>query len=63
MSLFMNTKRKSITQLTLDDEPIKKWESISDAGKNLGIPISNICFVLKGNYKTAGGYKFKYIDE
>ena len=31
--------------------------------KNLGIPISNICFVLKGKYKTAGGYKFKYIDE
>jgi hypothetical protein len=60
---FMKTKRKSITQLTLDDEPIKKWESISDAGKNLGIPISNICFVLKGKYKTAGGYKFKYIDE
>lgn len=60
---FMKTRRKSIIQLTLRNEPIKEWESITDAGKNLGIPISSICCVLKGKYKTAGGYKFKYIDE
>ena len=60
---FMRIKRKSIIQLTLDNEPIKEWESISNAGKILGIPISNICCVLKEKYKTAGGYKFKYKNE
>jgi group I intron endonuclease len=60
---FMKTKRKSIIQLTLDNEPIKEWESISEAGNNLGIPISSICSVLKKKYKTAGGYKFKYKNE
>jgi group I intron endonuclease len=60
---FMKKKRKSIIQLTLNNELIKEWESITDAGNNLGIPISNICCVLRGKYKTAGGYKFKYKDE
>lgn len=57
---FMKTKRKKIIQMTINGEFIKEWNSLSDASINLGIYISNISNVLKGKYKTTGGFKFKY---
>lgn len=57
---FMKTKRKIILQLNLNNEFIKEWKSITEASKNLNIYDSNICCVLKGKYKMAGGYKFIY---
>jgi group I intron endonuclease len=60
---FMKTKRKVIIQLNKNDEPIKEWKSISDASKELNVFNSNICNVLKGKYKTTGGFKFIYKNE
>lgn len=57
---FMEKKRKKIIQMTINDEFIKEWNSLSEASVNLGIYISNISNVLKGKYKTTGGFKFKY---
>ena len=54
--------RKKIIQLTINDEYIKTWDSLSDAAKNLNINISGISSVLKGNYKITGGFKFKYYE-
>lgn len=59
---FMMTKRKRIKQLTINNDFIKEWESISEASKKLNIYSGNICKVLKGQYKTTGGYIFKYIE-
>lgn len=42
---------------------IKKWESISDASRQLKIKVSNICFCCKNKNRTAGGYKWRYISE
>jgi group I intron endonuclease len=57
---FMETKRKKIIQLTINGEFIKEWNSLSEASKILGIYIGNISNVLRGKYKTTGGFKFKY---
>ena len=57
---FMETKRKKIIQMNINDEFIKEWNSLSDASINLNIYVSNISNVLKGKYKTTGGFKFKY---
>jgi uncharacterized protein YegL len=52
--------KKPIIQLTTDGEPIKEWESLSMASKELGVDAGNICRVLKGIYKKTGGYKWQY---
>jgi len=37
-----------------------KFETISEASRNLGIHAGSICESLNGKRKSAGGYKFKY---
>lgn len=39
------------------------FESIHDAARYLDLEATNICKVLKGKYKTSGGYTFCYEDE
>jgi len=53
-------KSKKVVQYDLDGNLIKTWDSIIDIEKNLNINSGNICSVCKGNYKTAGGFKWKY---
>jgi len=57
---YLLTRRKPIIQLDKNDNFIKEWPSITDASKCLKIECSGISFVLKGKYKTSGGFKFKY---
>ena len=57
---FMKTKRKKIIQMTINGDFIKEWNSLTEASINLDIYISNISNVLKGRYKTTGGFTFKY---
>jgi len=42
---------------------IKDYHSIADASKELGIGKTNILGALKNRQKTAGGFKFKYLEE
>ena len=39
---------------------IKEYLSVSDASKDLNIPVSNISANCRGKYKTCRGYVFKY---
>jgi hypothetical protein len=55
-----NSKRKSVTQYTLNDEYIQRWNTITDAVKSLNISAGNISECCSGNRKTAGGYKWEY---
>lgn len=57
---FMEKRRKKIIQLSLDNEVIKIWNSITEASEHLGLFVGNINKVLKGVYKTSGGFKFIY---
>ena len=49
--------KKAILQFTLDGEFIREWECASDVGKEVQ---SNICHCLKGKYKSAYGFVWKY---
>ena len=50
----------SIIQLTKSGEFIKEWPSAKEAERRLGIPRSSICNCLKGRYKSAGGFVWRY---
>jgi group I intron endonuclease len=50
---------KMIHCLELD----RTFDTISEAGKLLGIYSSVICLACKGTYKTAGGYHFMYYKD
>ena len=48
-----------VAQYNLQGELIKVWECMSDAGRELGIDISNILKCCKGKRKNAGGFIWK----
>lgn len=56
----INGKKRSIPilQLAKDGTLIKEWPSVREAGRQLGI--ASICHCLKGRYKSAGGYIWRY---
>lgn len=52
---------KKIAQYTLDNDLIKVWNCAADVQRELNIPKSNLCKCCKGERKTAGSYKWKYV--
>lgn len=57
------TNKIAIYQYDLNDNFIKKYDSISQAGIENNFDDSNIARCCKGKYKTAYGYKWKFIDD
>jgi hypothetical protein len=53
----------AILQYLKDGTFIKEWKSLSEASRSLNIPASNMCSCLKGRYKTAGGFVWRYKKE
>ena len=51
---------KPILQFSKSGEFIKEWPSAHEAERKLGIPQSHICHCLKGRYKSAGGFVWRY---
>lgn len=51
---------KTIIQYDLNNNFIKQWPSMKEAERHLGIASSSICHCCKGDYKTAGGYLWRY---
>jgi len=53
---------RPIIQSTLDGVMVKKWDSLSDITRELGINQSSIAYCCKGlkSYRTAGGFKWSY---
>ena len=49
-----------ILQFSKDGTFVKEWPSAKEAERQLGIPHQNICACLKGHYKSAGGYVWRY---
>lgn len=54
-----NTK-KSVIQYTMSSKYVCSYNSIVEAAGKMSISKGNIVSVLKGNRKSAGGYKWKY---
>jgi group I intron endonuclease len=54
------TTNKAIIQYDKDNNMVKEYISISEAGRTSGVKKSNIQNVLSGITKTAGGFIWKY---
>jgi len=54
-------KRKPIYQYTLEGVFLKKWDSLSIAGKELKINISNISMAANHQRANAGGFRWDYV--
>lgn len=52
---------KKVAQYSLDMKLIKKYNSITEASKEANASTSQISKCCKGKFKTAKGYKWKYI--
>lgn len=59
---FKKYNYKKIAQKTLDGKPIKIFDSIYIAAKELNLDCSSIVKCCKGKYKTCGGFIFEYIN-
>lgn len=59
----MKKVQKGHPKLAIQDQYGTVYESGADAARILGIKASNICHVIKGNQKSAGGYVFKKVKE
>ena len=61
--IMTKVKGRKVAQYSKENEFIKEYNSISEAGRDSEVKKSNIQRVLSGFSKTAGGYIWKYIDE
>ena len=52
-----------VVRMNLDGTYIDEWSSATDAAKALGIQQGHICSVCNGKRKSAGGYKWKRLDD
>lgn len=57
-----NPNRKIVYQYTKDGQFVKKWECIANASSSLKIQNSHISECANNKRKSAGGYKFSYIN-
>jgi hypothetical protein len=55
--------RKEVLQKTLNNEIVKKWDSLSQIYSELNYDRSTITKVCKGKSKTAYGYKWEYVKK
>jgi len=53
---------KPVNQYSLEGTFIKRWNSATDAAKELNLYNSGICFCLKGKCKTSGKFIWKYTN-
>lgn len=53
-------KYKPVVQYTKDGELVWKYSSAKEASTKTGICRSSICFCIKGRYKLAGGFIWRY---
>lgn len=58
-----NWNSKAIIQKDLDNNFIKKWDSMSDVERELGIDNSNISACCMGKTKKSGGFMWEYCNE
>ena len=55
-----NGRARKVAQYTLNDELVRVWDCIKDVEKEYGI--KGITSVCRGKRKTAGGFKWKYVE-
>lgn len=58
-----NKQSKPIFQLDRYGELIKKWDSVMDVERELGLKHQNICHNALDKSSNCGGYKWGYVDD
>ena len=58
----VDANKKRVAQKRLDGGLLRIWDSMSEASRSTGIPVSNITHCCKGRINHAGGYKWDYLD-
>lgn len=53
---------RAIYQCDLNGNIIKKHDTLRGAARDTGVSTGSICHVCKGRYKTAGGFKWRFVD-
>ena len=53
---------KKVNQYDCNDNLIRTWSSMKQASLELNIQLSHICSCCRGNRKSSGGYKWKYVN-
>ncbi len=59
----IESKFKPVTQLSLDGDIIKEWCSLKEVSEYLLINRNTIRMVCQNKRKTAGGYKWKFVEK
>jgi hypothetical protein len=59
----LNPNSKPVLQYDLNGNLVKRWDSIADIERELGINRSCISNNLIGNYKTSYGFVWKYAED
>ena len=54
---------RKVVQLDMDNNYIKTYKSLREAGDAIGVRHSNIKLVCIGERNQAGGYRWKFEDE
>ena len=62
ISPYKNKRRKRVIQYDLDGNFIKIWNSTREVERNTGIGHTIINKCCKGEYKTAGGFIWRYAN-
>lgn len=55
-----SSARRPVIQLTKNGQILAEFNSVSDAANSLGCGTGSVSNCLKGRYKTAAGYKWRY---
>ena len=58
-----NPNSRRVIQFSVELEAIEEFDSVGDAHRSTGASLNGIFDVCKGRSKTAGGYKWMYLDE
>ena len=54
---------RKIKQYSLSGELIRSWDSVSEAAKELGFPVSNIHRCCSGMIKTSNGFVWRFQED
>lgn len=60
LNVMITRNNKKVSQYSIDGKCISTYKSMSEAGRVLSIPNSNISMCVNGKIKTAGGFIWKY---
>ena len=55
---MLRVTRKKVDQLSEDGSFIRRWKSMSEAARAVGVAVSGISLCCSGKIKTSGGYKW-----